>query len=113
MAIVVQTDYAWPDDGIERALIEAAGHRLVTGPSAPAPEAEIDALVAAHAPQAIMTCWARVSARAIAAADDLRIVQRIGVGLDNIDVEAASARGAWVANVPDYCVEEVSDHAVA
>ena len=31
---------------------------------------------------------------------------------DNIAVETASARGAWVVNVPDYCVEEVSDHAV-
>ena len=40
-------------------------------------------------------------------------MQRLGVGLDNIAMEAATARGAWVANVPDYCVEEVSDHAVA
>ena len=40
-------------------------------------------------------------------------MQRLGVGLDNIAVDAATARGAWVANVPDYCVEEVSDHAVA
>ena len=37
----------------------------------------------------------------------------MGVGLDNIDMPAATARGAWVTNVPDYCVEEVSDHAVA
>jgi D-3-phosphoglycerate dehydrogenase len=39
-------------------------------------------------------------------------VARLGVGLDNIDVEAASRRGAWVTNVPDYCVQEVSDHAL-
>ena len=37
----------------------------------------------------------------------------MGVGLDNIDVAAATAREAWVTNVPDYCVEEVSDHALA
>ena len=37
----------------------------------------------------------------------------MGVGLDNIDIPAATARGAWVTNVPDYCVEEVSDHALA
>jgi D-3-phosphoglycerate dehydrogenase len=37
----------------------------------------------------------------------------MGVGLDNIDLPAATRRGAWVTNVPDYCVEEVSDHAVA
>ncbi len=37
----------------------------------------------------------------------------MGVGLDNIDVAEATRRGIWVTNVPDYCVEEVSDHAVA
>lgn len=113
MAIVLQTDYAWPDDSIERGVVEGAGHILVTGPAVPAQAAEIEALVEKHRPQAIMTCWAQVSARAIQAAGDLRIVQRIGVGLDNIAVDAATAHGAWVANVPDYCVGEVSDHAIA
>ena len=113
MSTVVQTDHAWPDVEIERAVIERAGHRLVAGPAAAgAPEA-IEDLVAAHDPSAIMTCWAEVSAAAIAKPRELKIVQRLGVGLDNIAVEAATARGAWVANVPDYCVEEVSDHAVA
>jgi D-3-phosphoglycerate dehydrogenase / 2-oxoglutarate reductase len=113
LAVVVQTDFAWPDVSIEREVLEAAGHTLIAGPSTPAPEAEIEAFIAAHNPQAIMTCWAQVSAKAIAAPSDLRIVQRIGVGLDNIAVSAATARGAWVANVPDYCVGEVADHAVA
>lgn len=113
MAVVLQTDYAWPDVSIERAVIEAAGHELVAGPAVPASPAEIEALVERHRPAAIMTCWAQVSAAAIAAARDLAIVQRIGVGLDNIAVDAATQRGAWVANVPDYCVGEVADHAVA
>jgi len=42
-----------------------------------------------------------------------RIIARYGVGYDNVDVEAATARGIWVANVPDYCGEEVSDQAMA
>lgn len=113
MATVVLTDFAWPDDSVERAIIEGAGHRLISGSSVPAGENEIDELIRTEDPQAIMTCWARVSARGIAAPSDLRLVQRLGVGLDNIDVAAATARAAWVANVPDYCVEEVSDHAVA
>ena len=113
MSTVVQTDHAWPDVEIERAVIERAGHRLVAGPAAAGAPAEIEDLVAAHDPSAIMTCWAEVSAAAIATPSELRIVQRLGVGLDNIAVDAATARGAWVANVPDYCVEEVSDHAVA
>jgi D-3-phosphoglycerate dehydrogenase / 2-oxoglutarate reductase len=113
VAAVVQTDFAWPDVSIERSVIEAAGHTLIVGSSTLASEAEIEALIAAHNPQAIMTCWAQVSAKAIASPTDLKIVQRIGVGLDNISVSAATARGAWVTNVPDYCVGEVADHAVA
>jgi D-3-phosphoglycerate dehydrogenase len=113
MATVLQTDYAWPDVSIERAVIEGAGHRLVTGPAVPASAEEIEAFVERHRPEAIMTCWAQVSARAIARPAELKVVQRIGVGLDNIAVAAATERGTWVTNVPDYCVTEVADHAIA
>jgi D-3-phosphoglycerate dehydrogenase len=109
---VLLTDYAWSDDSIERAVVEAAGMRLVVGPAEPSPAADIAALVTAHQPAGIMTCWAEVSADAIAASTPLKIVARLGVGLDNIAVQAATERGVWVTNVPDYCVEEVSDHAV-
>ena len=113
MAVVLQTDFAWPDTDIERSIIEGAGHQYVVGQAEALPASEIEALVARHDPQAIMTCWAQVSAVAIGASSHLQIVQRIGVGLDNIAVESATARGAWVANVPDYCMSEVSDHAIA
>jgi D-3-phosphoglycerate dehydrogenase len=111
-SVILITDYAWPDLAIERPIVEAAGFRLAAGPSAPGSAADIEALVRAHDPASILTNWAPVSAAAIAAPRDLRHVGRLGVGLDNIDVAAATARGALVTNVPDYCVEEVSDHAV-
>jgi len=106
------TDYAWPDVEIERQVIEGAGFRLVAGPAAPATSAEIEALIATHQPAGILTNWAPVSARAIATSPGLKIVARLGVGLDNIAVDEATHRGIWVTNVPDYCFEEVSDHAV-
>lgn len=109
---VFLTDYAWPDDSVEREIVESAGMRLISGPAAPLPAGEIEALVREHQPRGILTCWAPVSAAAIHAAPDLKIVARLGVGLDNIAVEAATAKGIVVTNVPDYCVEEVSDHAV-
>ena len=109
---ILLTDYAWPDDSIEREVVQAAGMRLVTGPAAPSLAKDIEELVARHQPAGIMTCWAEVSADAIAASKPLKIVARLGVGLDNIAVPAATARGVWVTNVPDYCVEEVSDHAI-
>jgi D-3-phosphoglycerate dehydrogenase len=111
--VVLLTDRAWPDDVIERRIIGDAGFGLVTGPAKPAPASEIEQLVAVNDPIAIMTCWARVSAAAVASPSRLMAVARMGVGLDNIAVDAATARGAYVTNVPDYCVEEVSDHAVA
>ena len=110
---VVLTDHAWPDTDIERGVLEAAGFELVAGPAIAGAAGDVEALVAAHDPAAIMTCWAPVSAAAVQSPSGLRIVARLGVGLDNIAMDAASARGAWVTNVPDYCVEEVSDHAVA
>jgi D-3-phosphoglycerate dehydrogenase len=112
-ATVLLTDYAWPDVAIETAIIEGAGFRLITGPAQPAAAQVIADLVAEHHPVAIMTNWAPVSAAAIAASASLRIVARLGVGLDNIAVAEATRRGIWVTNVPDYCTEEVSDHAVA
>jgi len=112
-ATVLLTDRAWPDDTVERAVLTAAGITLVAGPADPAPAPVIERLAAEHRPDAILTCWAPVSAAAIAASPALRLVARMGVGLDNIDVAAATARGVLVTNVPDYCVEEVSDHAVA
>lgn len=110
---VLITDYPWPDTNIEAAICKAAGHELVAGPSAVSAAAEIEALVAEHQPQAIMCCWAPVSAKALQTPNDLRVVARLGVGLDNIAIDVATARGAWVTNVPDYSVEEVSDHVIA
>ncbi|MDQ0678622.1 D-3-phosphoglycerate dehydrogenase [Arthrobacter pascens] len=109
---VLLTDRAWPDDSIERGIIEDAGFRFVAGPADPAPVEAINALVAEHQPAAILTCWATVSAAAIDSSAPLRVVARMGVGLDNIAVPAATDHGVQVTNVPDYCVEEVSDHAV-
>ncbi|HTX05371.1 MAG TPA: C-terminal binding protein [Steroidobacteraceae bacterium] len=110
---VLLTDYAWPDVAIEAGIIEGAGLHLVTGPAKPASAEAITRLASEHQPVAIMTNWATVSADAIAASSRLRIVTRLGVGLDNIAVDEATRRGIWVTNVPDYCLEEVSDHAVA
>ena len=43
----------------------------------------------------------------------LRVVATCSVGFDHVDVEEAECRGIWVCSVPDYCIEEVADHALA
>jgi D-3-phosphoglycerate dehydrogenase len=54
-----------------------------------------------------------VTAAVFEAATQLRIVARAGVGIDNIDVAAATDHGVAVANAPDYCTDEVATHTVA
>jgi D-3-phosphoglycerate dehydrogenase len=60
-----------------------------------------------------MTNWKPVTPRVLDSAGRCRTVARYGVGVDNIAVEHASTLGMVVTNVPDYCVEEVSSHAIA
>ncbi|HQX59754.1 MAG TPA: C-terminal binding protein [Burkholderiaceae bacterium] len=111
-ARVLLTDHAWPDTSIERDILQGAGFELQVMGAAPPSALQVEALVRQSAPAAILTCWAQVSATAISASPALRIVARLGIGLDNIAVDAATAQGVMVTNVPAYCVEEVSDHAV-
>jgi D-3-phosphoglycerate dehydrogenase len=106
---VLLTDHPWPGTDIESTLCAAAGIELVEAPAG----ASEDQLVALAANvEGIITCWAPVTAAVIAASPHLVVVSRLGVGVDNIDVRAAARRGTTVTRVPDYCMEEVSDHVV-
>lgn len=60
----------------------------------------------------IMVTFAPVGRRALAGMPRCRVVVRSGVGYDTIDVAAATERKVMVANVPDYCISEVADHAM-
>ncbi len=106
---VLLTDYAWADLDVERDILAEVNAELLL------PEASDEAALLAAAPEAdaIMTNWAQVPASVIEAAVGCRIIARLGVGLDNIDIECATARGIPVTNVPDYCVIEVAEHAIA
>ncbi len=61
----------------------------------------------------ILVTFAPVGRRALAGMSRCRIVVRTGVGYDTLDVAAATERKVMVANVPDYCISEVADHALA
>jgi len=45
--------------------------------------------------------------------DKCKVISRYGIGVDNVDIEACTEKGIWVANVKDYCLHEVSEHAIA
>jgi len=71
--------------------------------------------VAAQAGDAdvLINQYVPITGEALDALPRCRLVVRYGVGVDNVDVEAAAARGVWVANVPDYGRDEVADHTLA
>jgi D-3-phosphoglycerate dehydrogenase len=54
-----------------------------------------------------------VTARVLASSDTLKVVGRAGIGVDNVDLEAAAEEGITVVHVPDYCLDEVSTHALS
>jgi len=62
---------------------------------------------------AIIVQFAKMSQRVIDRLERCKIISRYAIGVDVIDVKAAKEKGIVVANVPDYCIEEVSDTAIA
>ena len=106
---VLLTDYAWPNLEIERPILAEADAELIVAERS---DAKSLAKLATDA-DAIMTNWARVDEPVLSAAAKCRIVARLGIGLDNIDVDFATRRGMMVTNVPDYCLIEVAEHALA
>jgi len=62
---------------------------------------------------ALVAVWFPVTAEVIAGLSHCKVIVRRGIGVDTVDLDAARARGIPVCNVPDYCVNEVADHAFA
>lgn len=109
MSTVVVTDSTFPSLDIEAALLEPLGARIVGGQCR-----TVEALIPLVAgAEAVITQFAPVTADVIAAMDRARVIVRYGIGVDNVDLQAARARGLPVCNVPDYCIDEVADHTLA
>ena len=73
---------------------------------------EIAKLCAKVDPDCVLTWRKPVNAKAIAGMRRCKHIIREGIGYDVVDVDAASAKGIFVSNVPSYCVDEVSTHAM-
>jgi D-3-phosphoglycerate dehydrogenase len=61
----------------------------------------------------LLVTYAKITAPMIAQLTRCRVISRFGIGVDNVDLAAATAAGIVVTKVPDYCIDEVSDHAMA
>src|SRR5919197_3877239 len=107
--VVAVTDYVFASLEPERRVLAPLGVEL--RPAQCKSEEEIITL-AQHA-DGVLNCYAKITARVIEQLDRCKIIARYGIGVDNVDLVAATKARILVTNVPDYCIDEVSDHALA
>lgn len=110
MAVVAVTDHVFPDLDQERELLARDGHELRFERNASTAQEVRESVAGADA---VLNCYAPMPAEVIDALEGCVVIARYGIGLDTIDMDAATAKGIVVTNVPDYCIDEVSDHALA
>ena len=104
---VVFTDHTFDDLDLERETL-GPDVELVDGEAADEP---LEALVADA--DGLIVMYDEIDGALIDSMDDCVVISRTGIGVDNVDVSAATERGIYVTNVPDYCIPEVSDHVMA
>ncbi|MCY4475630.1 MAG: C-terminal binding protein [Chloroflexi bacterium] len=102
------TDYVWPNIDVESEVLRAAGVEPIIAPDT---SEETLANLATDA-DIIMFCFAQVTGKVLRAAEKCMVASRYGIGVDNIDIPSATELGIVVTNVPDYCMDEVTDHAI-
>ena len=107
---IVITDYSFPNLDVEEGILKPLGYDLVAWKEKRS-ATELTQLVADA--DAVITQFAPVNAEVIASMQHAKVIVRYGIGVDNVDLEAAKTRGIPVCNVPDYCVDEVADHTLA
>lgn len=105
---VVYTDNPKGELGIEREILAGVDAELVNAEEAEAPVEELirDA-------DGVIVSQLAFGRELIETLDGCRVISRTGIGFDNVDLDAATERGIYVTNVPDYCIPEVSDHVLA
>lgn len=106
---VAVTDSVFPNLDAVRRTLSAVGAEVQLA-SQPTPEAIVEL---AREADAVLVTYAKLTADMIREMDRCRIISRFGIGVDNVDVAAATRAGIVVTRVPDYCMDEVSDHAMA
>jgi D-3-phosphoglycerate dehydrogenase len=105
---VVVTDHGFPNLDQEHKILDGDCELI----AANCKTADEVARAAADA-DALLVQWAPVNAAVIAKLNRCKIIVRYGIGVDNVDLQAAKTRGIPVCNVPDYCIAEVADHTLA
>lgn len=77
------------------------------------PQTEQDLVRRVKQADAVLVNLHAVTKDIIGQMQSCKVISRYGIGVDNVDIKAATAKKIWVAHVPDYCMEETADHAIA
>lgn len=105
---VVVSDHYFPNLIPERQVLEAIGAEVIDAQC----DTEEEVIERCAGADAILNQRFYFTPRVLSALTGCKVMVRYGVGVDNIDIEAATKAGILVCNVPDYGMEEVSDHAI-
>ena len=107
--LVAVADSVFPNLDPARAVLSTIGADVQL---AAQPTSEEILKIAAGA-DALLVTYAKITAEMIRQMTRCRIISRFGIGVDNVDIAAATGAGIVVTKVPDYCIDEVSDHTMA
>ena len=106
---VVVTDYEYSTFAPEEAVLDKLGIKLTFEQC----KTEEDVIAACKDADALINQYAPITRKVIEQLDNCKVISRYGVGFNTIDVDAATEKGIIVGNVTDYCLDEVSNHAMA
>jgi D-3-phosphoglycerate dehydrogenase len=105
----VITDYVWPNINIEKNILNDNNIEIIDANNF----SKTELIKEVSDADAILFCFKEIDAEILEAAKVCKVASRYGIGVDNIDVNKCTELGIVVTNIPDYCLEEVSDHAIS
>ena len=108
-AKVVLTDYVWESLDVEKKTLEGLAELVPLQTKKPE-----EFLAQAEDCDGLLNTYAGpITAEVMARMGKCRIIARYGIGVDTIDLDAATRAGIIVTNNPTYCIEEVAEHTMA
>ena len=107
--VIAVTDSVFPSLDPAKAALARVDPEIRMAKSAGAD----DILAVARDADAILVTYAKLPGELLRQLTRCKVIGRFGLGVDNIDIKTAAERGITVTYVPDYCMAEVSDHAMA
>lgn len=106
---VLLLPHGYPDTTPERTVLERASCRFVDGDSI----SKAELLKEMANADAVLVRWTNVDGATIEQLNRCQVLVRYGAGYDNVDLAAATRKGIVVSYVPEYCIDEVSTHAIS